>query len=492
MIGALFILVLLAVAFGFSLVMFDSFTGYQNAVDTRALYNSQVPREDLSYSSVIFGASSSHNPTGYTFPTTISSTEPARFYPITNMNFTASSSGWVFTRRYIAGSFGMTGNFDPVTSIGSQSGPGEIYVDFINNGGGGTTLNAIGNWTTLFTLTPSEVTDLSAGTSTAAFWLGDILWVDSGTGSSSATVSFYLVDATTGATATIASFTATNLVWSLNHYAFSSLAAQHTFFSATSSTDTFELVISTNILLKTPQSGVGEIKVYFDDTGVALTLTNYYSATVCPTFSVSPENPLSIQDLTVSVQSSYTQPVTQIIYLYDFTQSSLTQVDTATVSTSTATRYVDLGGLVGGASQVQAFVQTQTATVTVAGCGNISTTPGEVIMKIYSIESTPGTRYSGTLSADVLTDYYTDTSHLSMRLLNSGTTTIHLVSLWITGTSGATHFASTLSGPSFFEEWIGPGQTVSISLAYDWSPGEYTIEVVTALGNVFSVSEIAP
>jgi len=163
MVGALFILVLLAVAFGFALVMFNSFTGYQSAVNTRAQFNAQLPREDLSYNKVVFGASSAYNPNAG-FLGTFASSSPASFYPITNMNFSSSSAGWVFTREYLqAGVYGMSGNFDPITSEGSASGPGSIFTDFTFNQGSSTTVEAIGNWTTEFTLSAGRFRPSAAG-----------------------------------------------------------------------------------------------------------------------------------------------------------------------------------------------------------------------------------------------------------------------------------------------------------------------------------------
>ena len=494
MVGALFILILLAVAFSFSLVMFNSFSGYQNAVNTRAQYNAQLPREQLSYSRVVFGASTSYNPSN-SVTGNFGSNSPGSIYPVTNMNFTSDSSGWVFTRKYTLGTpLGLSGNFDPVSSVGSDSGPGAIYVDQTNNQGPSTRVQGIGNWTTQFTLTAGEVAALSVGTSSAAFSFGDIVTINSNPIHGFPNVAVYLQDAVSLKTATVsAPTTPSATAWNMNHCfnggacGFASLAAQQSFFSGGSGT--YNLILETQTGVVGQSGAPSEQKVYFDDVGIQLTLATYFQATLCPVFSIT-QNPLSIQDLTMSVTSSYTQPVTQTVYLWDYAQGTLTQVDLATIGNTATTRFIDLGGLVGGASEIQRFIQTSSASLTIAGCPNspISTTAGSVVMKIYAVGTAS---FTGSLSADVLTAYYTDTSQFSMQLTNSGTETIHLVSLWVTGSAGATQFASTLGSPYNFSEWVAPGATVSVTVPYSWTSGQYSLELVSARGNIFSDSVTA-
>ncbi|MDE1858853.1 MAG: hypothetical protein KGI26_07295 [Thaumarchaeota archaeon] len=491
MVGALFILILLAVAFGFALVMFNSFTGYQDAVNTRAQFNAQLPREDLSYNKVVFGASSAYNPNSG-FLGTFASTSPASFYPVSNMNFSSDSSGWVFTRLYLqTGVYGMSGNFDPITSEGSASGPGSIFTDFTFNQGSSTTVEAIGNWTNEFTLSAGEVSALSSGTSTISFRIGDNLPQNYNIQgrSGSPVVTVYLQDANTKTTITIGTPTpAATGVWSIFSFT-PAIATQHTFF--TGSSGVYNLILETDITVKGQSSSAAEQRVYFDDTGVKLLLTNFYSATLCPTFTVS-QNPLSVQDLTVDVSTSYTQPVTQTIYLWDYAQSALTQVDVSSVGSSTTSRFVDLGGLVGGASEIQRFIQTSGAAASVSppGCPNdpITAPQGMVVMKIYAVATAS---FTGTHSADVLTAFYTSTSQFSVQLSNSGTLAIHIVGFWITGSSGATQYASTLPSPKNFSVWVAPGTTLSFTVVYSWSPGQYTLELISARGNIFSDSVTA-
>jgi hypothetical protein len=229
--------------------------------------------------------------------------------------------------------------------------------------------------------------------------------------------------------------------------------------------------------------------VNFDDAGIQLSLNDHNNGVLCPTFAVL-QKPPSVQDLTLAVTTSYTQPVTQIIYLWDFSQAALNPIDVASIGSPTTTRFVDLSGLVGGASQIQKFMQILAGTVNVSppGCGVIATTTGTVIMKIYAVATAS---FTGTLSANVLTAFFTSTTKFSMTLVNSGTGTIHLVSFWITGSSGPTQFASTLGGSSRFDVWLAPGQTLSVTLNYAWTPGRYALELVSARGNIFSQSVTA-
>lgn len=515
MVGALFILILLVVAFSFSLVMFNSFTGYQNAVDTRAQYNSLLPREQLSYNRVIFGASTAYSPTN-TFAPNMNSAPGAEFFPVSNMNFTSSSAGWVFTRSYAVGSsadIGMSGNFDPVTSVGSSSGPGEIYTDLINNQGASTTITATGTWTTQFTLTSAQISSLEAtcafttppvsSCSTMEFSLGYILWVNIKGISGYPQISFIIQDANNPSNeVTIASPSPSSNAWTSSRYYFSSYTAQKNFF--TGSSGTYNLIVQTVMSVGGQNGQLSEQKVYFDDTGVELSLVNFYYSPAppppegCALFAIS-QNPLSVQDLTISVTTTYTTPVTQTIYFWDYAQSSFTQVNLASIGTTTVTTFVDLGGLLGGASEVQSFIQASSnQVVTPSGCGSISTYPTtaspnlySIIMKVYSVETTPGASYTWTMSASVLTAFYSNSAQFSVELTNSGTSAMHLVSLWIIGSTGPVHYASTLAAPYYFSEWVAPGQTVSFTVAYSWTAGQYTLELVTSLGNIFTDSVTA-
>lgn len=497
LIGALFILVLLAVSFGFTLTMFTSFKTYQTAVDTRAAYNSAKLREQMSIDKVVFGASTPYNPHNLLSASNVSSTQGAKAYPISNMNFTSNADGWVFTRVYLqTGTVGASGNFDPVTSVGSPSGPGSIYSDFTFNAQSSSTVEAKMNWTAQFTLTPEQLSAMngtaSPATSTIGFALGQTLYAAnqycSGT-NKEPTISVFFQDAESLSTVTVVAGVPAAVQWSQTSYGFpGGLSAQHSFFSGSGKSGTYNYIIESDVCLKGQQSSTPSVTIYFDDSGVVLNLQNYWSSTFCPAFDIS-QSPLSIQDLTFSVTTSYTKPVTQTVYLWDYAQGSLVQVDLASVGSTAVTRFIDLGGLVGGASEVQRFVETTSTTPSIPGCpGTLISSRGDwVIMKVYSVGSA---QYTWKLSADVLTAFYTDTSEFSVQVTNSATTPLHLVSLWILGSTGTAHFDSTFceANCNYFDEWVAPGQTVSFTVPYSWTPGQYTIELVSDRGNVFTIT----
>ncbi|MDG6991295.1 MAG: hypothetical protein JRM99_07760 [Nitrososphaerota archaeon] len=476
MIGALFILVLLVVSFSFALLMFDSFTGYQNAVNTRAQYNSQLAREQIGFTSTIFGASAAYNFQG---SGTLTSAAGGNLYPVANMNFTSGATGWVFTRNYPSPGGLMVGEFDPVKFVGSKSGPGDVFVDY--QAPGGIKVSAVGNWTYQFTLSSAEISALSSGTSTLKLSLGENL-VNPGSSSATTTVSYILQDAEHPKSKVITfPVTLPASGWSLQTYT-PALATQQAFFS--SSSGVYNLIIRTFISIGSASSTPSEETLYFDDAGAVLSLTGFSSAAICPYFAVAPLAANLTQDVSLSLTSSYTQGVTQTVYLYSFESGVFVPVGSASVGSSAFTNLIDVSGLAGGISDPQRFIQTTSATVTPPGCSSIATSDGYVIAKVYSVASAAS--FSGSLSSGVLTDFYTDTGHVSFTVTNTGSSAVHLVSFWITGSTGPTQFASTLSGGSFFGEWVAPGQTVSATLAYAWSPGDYTIELVSSLGGVFT------
>jgi hypothetical protein len=522
LVGALFILLLLTVAFGFSLIMFNSFRSYQQAVDTKAQFNGQQQSQQLTYQKTVFGATAPNSPTNSTLPISVTGTAPSKFFPLTNENFTSNSAGWVFTRRYVLSGLsdtatGISGNFDPVTSVGSPSGPGEAYSLFTQSPPNGQPITGVMNWTASFSIDSNEYTSLQNAGSQACFSWGSDVTDSSSTGNNPApfpnvnpTIDYMVINPTlTGASSyviiqqrVIATASGTDPGWiQHNHLCLTNLQQTQVF---SNNALTYNLVIYSVATLKNCGTATCPAiwKVYFDDVGVQLSLYNFYSSATCPVINVS-QAPLSVTDLTFSITSSYTTGVTQYIYAYDFAQGSLVLLDQSTSGTAGVTRNIDLGGLVGGASAVQRFLESnRNAVISPQGCINnqpgpvpIHTDPTSskpslysIILKIYAVTVAGGSAYTGTISGAVATDFYKDTSHFSVTLVNPGTSTIHLVSLWIIGASGATHFASTLQGNSYFEQWVGPGQSLSLTVSYTWTPGQYTIESVSDKGAIFTES----
>jgi hypothetical protein len=496
MVGALFILLLLVISFGFALTMFTSFTGYQNSVQTRAQFNSAVSQEKLTLNRVVWGATSTYNPAqSMPLTATDSKTPTALYYPIGNMNFTSSSSGWAFTSKYLQGSTGASGNFDPTTSIGSKSGPGDIFMDVYNARGVAGNVQAMGNWTTQFVLSSNQVTSLGVGTPTVAFFLGNNLLVNNPSTLATPVVNFYIQDAVSLTTQTIASSVSSTLgTYTKNSYGFpGGTSAQHTFFKGSSGT--YNLIVSTTITAPLAGAGVAEQKLYFDDVGIVLQLSDTYFAAVCPTFTISTnaltgESPTTVKDLTISLDSLYGTPVTQVVYLWNFALSALVQVDTSAIGTTDIVRSIDLANQFATASQIQAFTQTKSASISPPNCPTvpISTVKGSVVMEVYSIAAAAGKQYTLTVNSDALTDYFPNANRFTVVLANPGTATTHFVSLWVTGGTGPTQFASTLTGTSRFDQWVPPGQFVTVTLTFSWSPGTYSLEFVTDKGSVFTAS----
>ena len=78
---------------------------------------------------------------------------------------------------------------------------------------------------------------------------------------------------------------------------------------------------------------------------------------------------------------------------------------------------------------------------------------------------------------------------VTITVTNGGPLVLHLVSLWITGPVGPTHYASTLSGSSHFDEWVAIAGSATFTVAFNWTQGTtYVIELVSGRGSMWVTS----
>lgn len=481
MIGALFILALLALAAGYGVVIFNSFQSYQAAVDQRAAFNAQQASEKPLLDRVLFGGSEGYSPTSPSLPATITPTSGADVYPVANMNFTSSDAGWAFNVAYVSGSSGATGGF-ATKSLGSPSGPGEVFAN-LTDAGILTTTHAVMNWTTSFTLDQNEYSSLSSSLSTVTLSWGRRIVAFAATlgGAGTATVRVVLENGGTHAQAVLATIAPTfgtpDASWvQSNGVAMTSAQKSAVFTSA----GTYYLTVTANVSL-TNYFGTSTFSVYYDDTGAVLFLATYSEADVCPVFSVS-QSPPSITGMVFSYTSVYSSPVTQTIFAWDFALSALVQLDQATVGATSVTRTANVTAL---GYTPSSLVQTVSSVVSVPGCGSLSTSPGEVVTRVASAGSSS---YTGTLGPASLTVFYQDTSKVTLVLGNGGGSLVHYVSLWISGPTGVAHFDATFTGASKFDVWVAPSAALSVAVQYVWGPGTYTFTLVTSKGNIVSAT----
>ncbi|MDG7013050.1 MAG: hypothetical protein JRN46_02330 [Nitrososphaerota archaeon] len=485
MIGALFVLALLVVASGYGMVIFDSFQSYQAAVDQRAAFNAQQAAERPGIGKVLFGGSQQYAPVTPALPYTMSPTSGADVYPIGNMNFTTSDAGWAFNVAYVSGATGGSGGF-ATKAMGSPSGPGEVFANLTGTGFFATT-HVVMNWTTSFSLDQNEYSALTNALSTLELSWGRRVVVFGSTfgGTGTSTIEVVVENGNTHAQAVLATLAPTygtpDASWVQTNGVSMTSAQKSAVFTGAG---TYYLIVTANVSL-TNDFGTSTFSVYYDDLGLVLFLATYSEANVCAVFSVSQSVP-SITGIVFDFTSVYTEVVSQTIYAWDFALSSLVQLDQATIGGTSTTRGANVTALGYAPS---GLVQTGSAVISVPGCGDVSTAPGEVVARVAS---SAFTTYTGTLGPASMTVFYSDTSKVTLILQDEGPSLVHFVSLWVSGPSGTKHFASTIAGADRFDAWVAPSGSVSVAVLYAWTPGSYTFTLVTSMGNLVSVSATAP
>lgn len=90
-----------------------------------------------------------------------------------------------------------------------------------------------------------------------------------------------------------------------------------------------------------------------------------------------------------------------------------------------------------------------------------------------------------------------DQNRITIRISNTGSEILRVVSLWVVKGSTLDHFDTTLSGPRYLDSYftgaatgfISPGETRTLRLSpYSWTAGQYTFRVVTERGNTMSLT----
>lgn len=429
--------------------------------------------ESFSIDSILFGGTST---TTQSVTLTSSSTTGSEVL-VSNMNFTTTADGWSFTKTLPSGvSKGISGGYDVGAvgpgAVGSASGAGVIFIGVSDNPTSGTR-SFTGNWTTRFymdvtkfgvssgnllsSLSPSPTIKLSYGRI-----LPGSLWND---GVDSAALRIYLVNSTGGSSGTYTIASRTYSVsgdaessWSFNtatDVTGGTGSVPYSFWGRGGSPQWISLVVSAVITMKNTLTPA-EVRIYVDDIGLLMSYPAHV-ATTTKTITLGSEERGSITRLDFSLTTAYSTNIyKQLIYVRDQTTSTDTLFHTSSIGTTSTTNSFSYD-----AANVLDYVSASK----------------QVVVVITTVNPTSFSATSGSLE---LTDFFGDTSRVSVVFRNSGESAVHLVSLWIVDSS--TH--SNYKGTGTFDITVAAGDTTTTTLNHTWVAGTNIVKVVSERGNV--------
>jgi archaellum component FlaF (FlaF/FlaG flagellin family) len=429
--------------------------------------DTQKAQEQLTISGVLFGASSTYTTPTYTVTTgtgtpptgVTSATTSAVTFPISNMNFTESSSGWSFATSYNNTNMGAIGAFDGTD--GAASGVGSIFADFSISGTG--TYEANMTWSTRFYWDSNTV---GAPSSIKLSYTRKTTQTSSRTKDASLRIklvapngTYYLIrppGAPAGLTEDLSGSTP-DTSWVINY----NIDVPVGWMKGRYATGFYTVRVETWAQIQPGGSVRSEFKEYFDDIGLRVT----WEGQVCDwyaSFTLSEtELPGTVSRLDVSYTGHYDTEVRQGLYIYSFPRSSWVLLATTTVSTSSVT-----------VSKALTTVDVQ----------DYISSAREIRIRIYAVKTTG---FTCTADSIQLIDYYSSNTNVSVTLTNNGSTTVTVVSLWINGPTG--HNVVTQGLPLY----IGPGETKSVNFTHTWTAGQYTLKAVTSRGTIATLVTFA-
>jgi hypothetical protein len=280
-----------------------------------------------------------------------------------------------------------------------------------------------------------------------------------------------------------------------------------------------------------PSATPAEVRLLFDDVGIAFNYPSSFiqssGAPPSQTFVimdfplVGGEDTALIQQLTASSATSFSQAnVQQTVFLKDFSTGVFNSISTSLVSQATTNTSVTFE-----AASVQNFIGTASSTLTLSGTVTVpagSTLPIGTTFPNGTVLSSPrtlinsgtlpsgtqlptGTKYvemkiealfPTTITASTMRgsiqDFFKDTTHVTIIIPNTWSSTTRVADIWIVDSNGHTCFSNSLSTcRSWNGVFIAAGTQAVISLQYNWVNGPVTIKAITNLGNVVTLTTIA-
>jgi hypothetical protein len=447
---------------------------------------------------------------------------------------------------------GAVGGYDPVTGVGSESGPGSVYLDFQPTYNGaiissGQQLTALMNFTSVFTLDAGQVGALAAGASDAVnfgFSLDQVIAPPNPL----ILINEYLVQLTpTGATHVIIQIPNTTPVVPTQINDFSSsgwitcgpnsaLCPEPYFNPVTLATaqgqpawtwaaGQYELVISVAASMPStsPPSAnyPSSLLMHFDDIGLALqeTASTYFvdssvagagCAAACLLqipFTAVPSQLQSIQLTTnIALSQVASQNITAYVFIGDVSRSTATPV------------WVELGQLeLSSSATISVSIPAASASNYIDTTGNICGSalphpnPG-LCVRVYAISDGNNALANwnfGSLTVSALATLQTFRyNSVTLTLFNNSTIPIGFTNVYISGPDGVSSFGLT---PNLVQQdyyctgaalvtpgsttpcYVNQGSEVVLQLPFVWKTGQtYVATVITNKGLSFSETFVSP
>lgn len=446
---------------------------------------------------------------------------------------------------------GAVGGYDPITGVGSESGPGSVYLDFQPTYNGaiissGQQLTALMNFTSVFTLDAGQVGALAAGSSDAVnfgFSLDQVIAPPNPL----ILINAYLVQlGPTGATKVIIQIPNTTPVvpTQINDFSSSgwitcgplSALCPEPYFNPvalataqgqpawTWAAGQYELVISVAASMPStsPPSAnyPSSLLMHFDDIGLALqeTASTYFvdssvagagCAAACLLqipFTAVPSQLQSIQLTTnIALSQVASQNITAYVFIGDVSRSTATPV------------WVELGQLeLSSSATISVSIPAASASNYIDTTGNICGSalphpnPG-LCVRVYAISDGNNVLVNwnfGSLTVSAFATLQTFRyNSVTLTLFNNSTIPIGFTNVYISGPDGVSSFGLTpnLVQPNYCTGaalvtpgsttpcYVNQGSEVVLQLPFVWKTGQtYVATVVTNKGLSFSETFVSP
>ena len=387
------------------------------------------------------------------YPVAIYSNDTTGYiYLLGNGDFRKSDDGWFLSKSYSGAVEGGSGGYTTEVT-GSESGPGAVYLDFLNN-------PPAGNYSTLImNLTRSVYLDLSmygnASDSYANITDVSLLWGSKCVEFSNiqdATITFVLKFKDSGE-----EFIGTREYITDVQANWLSRTENATSWVKDKGTGWYVINLMLNVTLKHSASLMPELKLLVDDLEIKVTFEQHISDWYF-TFNIK-QNPQIIQELTMSYTSRYNTsliqdntPITQILSIVDSTTGNSMQIASGGASATEVKNVFTYS-----ASEIQNYISVD----------------GEITFRVYTIATKP---FFVNASALIYVFHIETTDNIMIYIENLGTKSISLMSLWFRDYTGNHHYEIDIEMPI--------GVTYLYELPYNWTAGEFYFKVSTKKGTV--------
>ena len=362
----------------------------------------------------------------------------AEYYLISNMNFTGSSEGWVFTRAYSGShlnSMEAEGHYT-TEAVGSPSGAGSLCTCFLGNPQEGNVIRAVMNWTTHFYVG----SELAEGVNSTLLSIGSRSMVFHGV-AENATVKVLLNN---------------SILWSRSVGGVDYDWIEDTRdISYSWSEGWYEFVVMVQVGLVHSEEALPMFMLYLDDIGITLK-KNAYVTEWSALFDLNLERTCCKRgSLTLATEYRLEAPVLQWVYVRDFTRSAWVLLGTSRLSINPTTVRYSLSS-----DHIGCYLSSS----------------GEVEVRIYSVSEENFTCKAEFISLEAVSQGLEAQNKAVILLRNLGSLGIRIVSVWIICPTEHRRIAVDL--------YLAPESTGSLTVNQPLHTDVYTLKVVTERGNI--------